>query len=125
MADKEDNHEVGVDSPRVHIPTEAETPPEHLSSKQTVNMIRLVLKDTMNMTESISSEEDGMIRIADEFKLWKINNHWNCHYRNGSEWSPCYPLRAKSPMDFFPRIVQHFARKKLAEWLMTNYFCMA
>lgn len=109
------------------IPTEAETVPENLDIQQTMSMIKVMLKDTLDMVESIT-EEEGMIRIGVQFKMWKHEDEfWQCHYLSphGDEWSPCYPMGANSPLVYFPRIIQCMSRKKLDIWLMTRYYCMA
>ena len=110
---------------RIKLPTEADTPPQNLSVKQTMNMIRFMLKDCLNMDTSIYAEEDGVIQVDGQFKLWNNGVHWQCFTNREGEWSPCYPIGADNPMDFFPRIIQCMARKKLDVWIMTNYCCMA
>lgn len=111
---------------RIKIPTEAETPPEHLSVKQTMNMIKSMLKDCLNLTVSIYAEEDGVIHIDGEYKLWNDNGLWQCYRHSGDNvWSPCYPMGAKTSMDYFGGIIQCMARRQLDTWIITNYLCMA
>jgi len=63
---------------KIKLPTEADTPPENLSIKQTVNMLRSIIKDCLDMSISIYSEEDGVIQVDGQFRLWNNGAHWQC-----------------------------------------------
>ena len=112
----------GCVAKKLKIPTEAETPPENLTVKQTMNMIKVMLKDTLGMVESIYAEEDGVIHIGTSIKLWNSSSGWMCCVDDLS-----YPLKTGSgaPTDWFPLIIQNMAKKKLNTWMLQNYYCVA
>lgn len=106
------------------LPTEADTPPEHLTVKQVMNMLRAICKDCLNSTPTIYAEEDGVIYIDGSYKLWKDGGtRWQCFAKHPlrGDWTPCYPMGQRDPMKYFGGIVRTIANKKYAEWMLINY----
>ena len=104
------------------IPTEAETPPENLTVKQIINMIKAMLKDTLDMVESVYAEEDDVIHVGTQIKLWNVGAGWMCYVKDSGE---LHQFGAKSAVNWFPLIIQNMARKKLNTWMLQNYYCVS
>ncbi len=113
----------------MHIPTEAETSPEDLSVKQTMSILRHLFENVLNIPDKVFAEEDGVIHIGTEFKLWNDTEGWHCSQQvdDYGRWgtTPVSP----DPMSYFTRIIGRLALKtsldRYHDWVLTAYCCMA
>lgn len=97
---------------------------ERVTPEKMGSIIRSMLKDTLNMSESIFVK-DNVLYVGTQFRLRNNGLRWTCQTASSNDWRVCHPIITRDPLQYLERIIMYFSRKKLGIWLMTNHGLVA